>query len=88
MYEKICSVDNKGNITFIQGTLPEEVPKVKHPLRELNEEYANHLRSTIEERVKLKKEIIKLKLKNEKDLLEVERQRLRRYKKSIEVWFN
>lgn len=56
--EKLCSVNNRGEFTFIiEGILPQEVPKVKHPPRELHPDYKNFLKQHIAEKVKLKKQL-------------------------------
>lgn len=89
MSEKLCSVNSEGHITFIiEGTIPTEIPKVKHPLRELHPDYKNHLKQDIAERVDLKKQIITANNEKQKLKVEFERKLLKNCKQNIEKWFN
>lgn len=89
MSERLCSVNNLGQITyFVEGIIPEFVPKVKHPPRELHPDYANFLKQYIAEKVKLKRQLDEQKKINDRKLLEIERQRLMVCKRHIMNWFN
>lgn len=86
--EKICTVNNLGEFTFLNINIPESVPKVKHTPRVLHDDYVHFLRNEIENRVKLKKINLNQKEEYEQKLKQLNRSYLIHFRRNIEKWFN